>query len=330
GSYSRGIAVAPLRRVSEPQGAPARSPLWSLIKARGASASTYWTVMTETPGGEAYRLDEDNTAYLAAPAENIWSVDAVITDLSKQEIGFGLAPRSGSSMAAPIVAALAARVKHDSPEMRWGELKRWLLATSTPLYVPSVQELESAYAGNLNEKIIGIVNFYRAIKMNFRTVGAWGDPTACDGQPQRATLGEHSTCLGSGVRILLHRSLYGDFSGLRSGDTNTGWMLPLALRRNPHTRAWSVLWSVGASCMDLENSPPRCETFKTTRLCLEADEARGCLTKPDCVVDPTLRTPPEDACVAIELPNRGGERGVDLSKATHIVGISPDTWIIRP
>jgi hypothetical protein len=328
GSYARGVTVAALKHIEAPKGAAANSNLWKKIEGAGASQSRYWTVMTEEPdpGGASYRLDEGLVAYLAAPGENIWSVDAVITDLSKQQVGYGVAPRSGSSMAAPMVAALAARVKHDYPGMRWGELKRWLLATSTPLYMPPDIALKDLYEGNKNENIIGIVNFYRAIKMNYDSVGAWGNPGDCTKKGQPTMLGEHSTCLLSGDRVLLHPALAGSFHEMKEGTPNEGWRLPLAVRRNPHTNDWRILWSVGVPCMNPKNLPPRCETFETTTLCLEADDAKGCNTKPDCDVNARDPNKPYDACIAIELPNRGGERGIDLTIATQIIGIGPGRW----
>jgi|GEM_PF-4499063 len=140
--------------------------------------SNRWQVMETEPGTDKKKYEPiDDLLWIAAPGKDIWSADARVSD---RKLKYIVRARSGSSMAAPIVTALVARLKAKHTSKNWFTLKTWLFATATPLLDEPA-----------DYRVIGMVNFERALGGHLGMANIWYHrPPSGDRRPchQRSAL----------------------------------------------------------------------------------------------------------------------------------------------
>lgn len=179
GKLSRGLAVAPLT-LQDNAG-------WVVAETIADSKNTK---PGATPAATRYDL-YDGMLWIGAPAVGIVSGDVHAAGGRRN---YGFRARSGSSMAAPIVSSLVARVKSKFPGMEWYDVKRWILSTSTPLAPSTADQSDN----DPSRFVVGNVNFEDALSGKPSSVTIWFKGDCPDGlrilQPRNIGSGQQRRC----------------------------------------------------------------------------------------------------------------------------------------
>ncbi len=159
--------------------------------------------------------------WIGAPGINIVSADVHKENDTNVEGEAGYRPRSGSSMAAPIVSALVSRLRAKNPDLKMNEVKQLLFASATPLdrHASKINEKFSTNPEN-HAQVFGMVSYAKALLAVPDRINIW--VTDCrkwdnkkDLQPiriidTRAVLsgqGSDFGCLIVATQIALHSSI---------------------------------------------------------------------------------------------------------------------------